>query len=155
MVSSRLRSRSRGRARSRARSHRLRRPALAVGALQRPAGEVDPDRAGRLRRERQRPLAHHPQPGALGVRAVQQVEHDVGAEPGGGDAEPGVAERVGHPPAYAVPKNAVNRVQVSITPPQRWVKRSPSSCGNVSKKCSASSAWVRSFCSSAGAIRLP
>ena len=40
-------------------------------------------------------------------------------------------------PAIEVPKKAQNRVQVSITPPQLWLNVSPSSCGNVSKKCRA------------------
>src|SRR5690606_17635396 len=45
-----------------------------------------------------------------------------------------------NPAAYATrsanarPKNAVNRVLVSITPAQRCVNRTPSSCGNVVKK---------------------
>ena len=38
-------------------------------------------------------LAHHLQLGALGLRAVEQVEHHLGAEAGGADAEPGVARR--------------------------------------------------------------
>ncbi len=47
----------------------------------------------------------------------------------------------------AVPKNTLKRLLVSIAPPQRWVKRVPSSCGNVWKKCWASFANVAS-CSS-------
>src|SRR5699024_10378890 len=37
----------------------------------------------------------------------------------------------------AVVKNEKHREQVSIGPPHLWVKRSPDSCGKVSKKCSA------------------
>jgi len=37
-------------------------------------------------------------------------------------------------PWWAVPKNAQNRLQVSIAPPQRWLNPMPSSCGNVVKK---------------------
>ena len=41
-----------------------------------------------------------------------------------------------------MPKNAEKRVHVSMTPAQRWVKASPSSWGNVSKKCWLSLAQV-------------
>ena len=41
-------------------------------------------------------------------------------------------------PEYAVPQKALNREQVSIAPPQAWLKRIPSNCGNVCRKCSAS-----------------
>ena len=56
-------------ARSSARSQRLRRPPSRVGPRQRPAGQLDAGVAQRLGRERHRPLAHHAQPGPLGVRA--------------------------------------------------------------------------------------
>jgi len=36
-----------------------------------------------------------------------------------------------------------------------WLKEMPSSCGNVSRNCSASSACVVPDCSSSGSIRLP
>ena len=52
--------------------------------------------------------------------------------------EPGVARRVRDAAGVAVPKNAQNRLHVSMTPPHACVKDTPSSCGNVSKKCSAS-----------------
>ena len=56
--------------------------------------------AQRLGRERHRLAAHHlPAGSARSPRRDEQVEHDVGAEPGGADAEPGVAGRVGEPPA--------------------------------------------------------
>ena len=42
----------------------------------------------------------------------------------------------------AVPKKAVNCVDVSIAPAHWWVKRRPSSCGNVVKKWLASRAHV-------------
>ena len=41
-------------------------PLAVVGAVERPAGEVDAGRGERFRREGQRTLAHHPQLGALG-----------------------------------------------------------------------------------------
>ena len=84
---------------------------------------------------------------SLGVATVEQVELDPGAEPGGADAEAGVAGGVGHLPPWAVPKKTLKRLHVSIAPPQRWVKRSPSSCGNVSKNCRASSSIVAARCS--------
>jgi hypothetical protein len=34
-----------------------------------------------------------------------------------------------------VPNITENRLHVSITPPHRWEKRTPSSCGKVWKKC--------------------
>ena len=43
-------------------------------------------------------------------------------------------------PPIAVPNSGVNRDVVSIAPNQRWVKRSPSSWGKVSRKWVASSA---------------
>ena len=58
-------------------------------------------------------------------------------------------------PEYPVPKNGKNREQVSITPPQVWVNRSPSSCGKVSKKCPARVRKVSGRWSSAGSMRLP
>ena len=69
---------------------------VRVGPGQRPAGELHAGVAQRLGRERQRPLADHPQPGPLGLLPVEQVERDVGAEPGRRDAEAGVAQGVGH-----------------------------------------------------------
>ena len=41
-----------------------------------------------------------------------------------------------------MPQNTQNRLQVSMTPPQMWLKRTPSSCGNVWKKCWLSLAHV-------------
>ena len=45
-------------------------------------------------------------------------------------------------PPIAVPQNTQNRVHVSITPPQMWLKRTSSSCGKVSKKWRLSVAHV-------------
>ena len=59
------------------------------------------------------------------VEAVDEIERDLGAEARGADAEPRVADGVAHPAASAVPKNAKKRLQVSIAPPQRCVKRMP------------------------------
>ena len=41
-------------------------------------------------------------------------------------------------PPIVWPNVTVNRVVVSIAPPQRYGNRSPSSCGNVAAKCAAS-----------------
>ena len=87
-------------------------------------------------------VAHHPQPGALGVDAVEQVEHHVGAEAGGADPEAGVAHGVRRASAVRRPKKAQKRVQVSIAPPHRCENRSPSSWGNVSKNWRARSSNV-------------
>ena len=56
-------------ARSSARSQALRRPPRSSARPSDHAGQLDAGPAQRLRRERQRPLAHHPQPGPLGVGA--------------------------------------------------------------------------------------
>ena len=40
-------------------------------------------------------------------------------------------------PPWVVPWNAANCVEVSIAPAQRWLKRTPSSCGKVARKCEA------------------
>ena len=50
-----------------------------------------------------------------------------------------------------MPQNTQNRVHVSIAPPQMWLKRTPSSCGNVSKKCRLSVAHVSGRLSSSAA----
>ena len=79
----------------------------------------------------------------LGVAAVEQVERGAAAEAGGADAEAGVAGGVGEAAADArCRRRREKRLQVSIAPPQRWVKRRPSSCGKVWKKCWASVANV-------------
>ena len=49
-----------------------------------------------------------------------------------------------------MPKKTEKREEVSIAPPQRWVKRTPSSCGKVWKKCWASVANVGSCSSQRG-----
>jgi hypothetical protein len=49
-----------------------------------------------------------------------------------------------------VPNMTQNLLDVSMTPAQRWLNRSPSSCGNVSKKCRDSRSNVSNRCSSRG-----
>ena len=60
----------------------------------RAAGRLDARPGERLGRERQRLGAHQVEPGALGVGAVEQVEHHLGTEPGRPDAQAGVAQGV-------------------------------------------------------------
>ena len=95
--SRRITSRNPGRACRAIRSHSVAPTAVAVGGGERPARQLDPGERERLGRERQRLGAHHLQRGPLGLPAVEQVQHHVGAEPGGADAEAGVAERVRRP----------------------------------------------------------
>ena len=109
------------------------RPAAAlagVGLGHRPAGELDTGPAHRLGRERQR-LACAPSP----ARCARSARRPAGpASPGRRTGwRPRRARcsrrrrRPGRP--FAVPQNAENREQVSMMPPQAWVNRSPSSCG--------------------------
>ncbi len=65
---------------------------------------------------------------------ANRSEHHLGRESRGRHSEPG--EPCGISDAISVrgPKNAQNRVEVSITPAQRWVKLTSSSCGKVVKK---------------------
>ena len=70
---------------------------VAIGAGQRPAGELDPHPAKRLRREGDGLRAHQRQLGELGPAGRQQVDHHPGGEPGRPDAEPGVAGGRDHP----------------------------------------------------------
>ena len=64
-----------------------------VGAVQRPAGQVDADRGRRLGREGA--VVRAPSDlGAFRGFARDLVEHDVGGEPGGRDPEPGETRRV-------------------------------------------------------------
>ena len=91
--------------------------AARVGLRQRPAGQLDAGVAQRLGRERHRPLAHHasagsarcPRPPAGPARRRRRT---------GSPRRRARCSRARRPtrPPYAVPKNAVNRVQVSITP---------------------------------------
>ena len=67
---------------------------VAVGLLDRRPGRRDTDPGQRLGRERDRLALDHRRLGAFSLGALEQVEHDVGAEAGGSDAEPGVAGRV-------------------------------------------------------------
>ena len=62
------------------------------------------------------------------------VEHHLGAEAGSSDSEAGVAEHVGNLATVGLAPDGFNRVEVSIAPPQVWLKRTPSSCGKVAKK---------------------
>ena len=115
--------------RSSVRSHSPRRPSRPVGGGQPVAGQLDHRGAQRLGRERHRPPANEAEPGHLGGAAIQQIQRDARPESAGADAETGVAGAYATRPPSAVPKNTEKRLQVSIAPPQRWVKRSPSAAG--------------------------
>ena len=117
---------------------------MGVGARHRQPGQLDAGVAERLGRERQRLLPHHAQPGALGVAPARAGR--ASRRRRSGSRRP----RARCSPARRPPgrrrrcrRTRVNRVQVSITPAQRCVNRSPSSWGKVAKNCAASSAWVR------------
>src|SRR4051812_49827552 len=71
---------------------------MAVGGGQGAAGQLDAGPGERLGWEGDRPGPDHLEPRALGVDAVEEVEHDVGAEAGGPDAEAGEAEGVRRAP---------------------------------------------------------
>jgi len=97
--------------------------------------------------ERRRLAAHHAQRGPPRSRCPPEQVRAARLPAERREAptpEPGVPGGV-RPAARGgrLPKNTQNRAQVSITPPQVWVKRSPSSCGKVSKNCPASRAKGR------------
>ena len=52
-----------------------------------------------------------------------------------------------------MPQNTQKRLHVSIAPPQMWLKRTPSSWGNVAKKWALSLAHVAGRLSSSAATR--
>ena len=116
---------------------------VAVGRREPVARELDHGPAQRLGRERDRLGAHVAQPRGLGVAAVEQVERGRGRR---------TARRRRRGRCSRSRRRAGRRArcrrrprsgdEVSIAPPQRWVKRVPSSCGNVWKKCWASVANV-------------
>ena len=83
-------------------------PLAPVGALERPARRLDADRGDRFGREGQRLAPHHLELGAWRRLPGQQVEHHVGGEPGGADAEAGEAGGVRH---SSLPGQAVERAE--------------------------------------------
>ena len=158
--------------RSRVRSHALRLP-VRVLAVQRPAGRLDADEAERLGRERQRLVLDE-----VGRRGHAAAAVDAGrASPRRRSASTPRRGRCSRArsrpgPAIAVPQNTQNRLHVSIAPPQMWLKRTPSSCGNVveevlaqlgprlrpalelgGRPCRASSRWRRSRPTGSGCPR--
>ena len=96
-----------------------------VGPVERPPGQRDGRAADRLGRERDRLACRTI---CRRVRSVspsgEQVEHDLGAEPGGADAEPGVPDAVGDPaadrgaPEGAEPRAGVDRTAPRVREPQ-------------------------------------
>ena len=69
-----------------------------VGPIQRPAGRLDADAGDGFRGEGQRSAAHHLQPGAIGLKAVEQIETHIGGEPRRPDPEAGESVDIGDPP---------------------------------------------------------
>ena len=119
------------------RSHRLRRPAAAVGPVERPAGRLDAGVADRLGRERERRLRTKSRLVRLGAPAVEQVDACTSApKRRGGHAEAGVARGSTRPcPSWPCPRTGRSGCEVSMTPPQAWLNSTPSSWGKVVKKC--------------------
>ena len=62
-------------------------PAVAVGAIERPAGQLHDAETQRLRRERQRAGSDHAQCSPLGSPALEQVEHHLSTETRGAHPE--------------------------------------------------------------------
>src|SRR5674476_1301321 len=70
-------------------------PTIGVGAGDAAPRHLNPQPAQRLRRPGHRPASHHLQPGALVVPAGQQVQTNLGTEPGRADAQTGVPQNRG------------------------------------------------------------
>ena len=111
----------------------------AVGPGEGAPGERDAGPAQRLGRERDRAAAHHAQPRALGLAALDEVERDLGAEAARRHPEAGVADREHRPAAERLAEHhgearaGVDRATPAVGEAQ------PASCGKVSKKWAASS----------------
>ena len=115
------------------------------------AGQLDAGPAQRLRRERQRLAAHHLQRGPLGVGA-RRAGRASPARRTGWRRRRARCSRRRRPtaPPCACPRTAENREQVSMTPPQAWVNRSPSSCGKVAEEVLGQPAGTSPGCAPAG-----
>ena len=143
--------------RSRPRSQRLRRPPCASARRQRPAGELDAGPAQRLRRERQR-LARAPSAAGSARCPRRRAGRASPRRRTGWRRRRGRCSRARRPPGRrsAVPQNAQNRVQVSITPPQRWLNRSALELREGGEEVLGERReGLRRAARSSGAIRLP
>src|ERR1019366_2908101 len=109
-------------------------PIMGVGPGDAAPCHLDPQPARRFRRPRDRPTAHHLQPGALVVPAGQQVQADLGAEPGRTDPQTRVPQNRGDlapAPPSARCRGGLTRVEVAMAPPQVCVIAPPRSPGKV------------------------
>ena len=152
LTSARLSCRSRARAGRAGAATGPRRPSWRSAASRPALGQPDDRPAQRLGRERHRLAPHVPQPRRLGLarrRAgrARPARRSASRRRRGPCSRP----RTRRARACAVPKNTEKRLHVSIAPPQRCVNRTPSSCGNVAKKCWASRPNVASWSSRRGA----
>ena len=119
-------------------------PAVGVGARDATPCHLDPKPAHRLRRPGHRPAGHHLQAGSLVVPTSQQVQTDLGTEPGRADPRPVYPRTEATLPPYARCHEALNRVEVSMAPPQVCVIATPCRSGKVV------SMWRYSICSVSG-----
>src|SRR4249920_3417194 len=90
----------------------------AVGAIERPLRQLDPDETERLRWPRERLVLDEVELGARGALPAEEIDEHLGAEAARRDTEAGVAERVRHPPLHgAAPEHAVARARVDGAAP--------------------------------------